>query len=526
MRRTIGVKTMIDSKTELNPGMFRAYDIRTPSDRLAPELSERLAHASAYYFRHVLKTNKVILYRDARLSGAQYLEQGMDVFKSLGFQVLTYPLPSSVCMFYFSCLQHADAAGIMYGASHNPGRDTGQKIVGPGLRPIAMNCGPGGGLKRIMELYLDGTRVEKTSGGCVKPVNYFEKYVNYSMELAGVRPGELSGLKVLMDFLMGTAGLEFTYAFDIAGADVTARNLAPNGFFTAGEPNPVIVQSIQPTLEMLEKGDYRFGVCFDGDGDRMDFLDSKGRQLSPGFNLSVIAPRLKKLFENSFSGPYAPQFYADLKANPLAVAELAGNGFEVHMIRNGHSQIKQALMNNFKSQFIGAVEESAHYYLNFPVCAGDGRKGFAATENTLFYGLLTAKAWLADPEKYEEMIELQNRTFREREWGYKFPDSNKRALAMKEIEEEFVKLGGEAMTSMADGTDLEAVMLREGLPLVIDGSAKIGREWTQISQRISQSEEGLARWEVSAGTEERKIRAVGMIDRIARKFTDSEKYIG
>jgi len=36
----------------------------------------------------------------------------------------------------------------------------------------------------------------------------------------------------------------------------------------------------------------------------------------------------------------------------------------VHVIRNGHSQIKQALGKNAAAGFIAAVEESAHYYLN------------------------------------------------------------------------------------------------------------------------------------------------------------------
>lgn len=513
--------------TDLNLSMFRAYDIRTPSEKLTPELFERLAHSTACYFRNVLKTNKVILCRDTRLSGAQYLEQGINIFKSLGFTVLTYPLESSTCMFYFNCLQHMDAAGIMYGASHNPGKDTGQKIVGPGLTPIAMNCGPEGGLKRICELYRDGVKTDRRSSGHVKPINYFEKYIDYSMKLAGVLPGELSGLKILMDFLSGTAGYEFTYAFDIAGADVTTRNLVPNGLFPSGEPNPVIRNSIQPTLEMLIKGEYQLGICFDGDGDRMDILDSNGKQLGAGFNMSIIAPRIKEIFKNTFRESYSPQFYADLKANPLAVVELAKNGFGVHMIRNGHSQIKQSLMNNFNKQFIGAVEESAHYYLNFPLCIGDDHKGvYAATENSLFFGLLTAKTWHSNPEKYKEIMCIQDMTYREREWGYKFPDNKKRILAMTEIEEEFLKQGGKSMKAMADGTDLEAVMMREGLPFLINAATKVNEEWTQISQRISQSEEGLARWEVSAGTEERKASAVSMIDGIARKYTDSEKYIG
>lgn len=516
---------MYNSEQNLNLSMFRAYDIRTPSDELTLELSERLAYANAYYFKEVLKTDKVVLCRDTRLSGAQYLEQAVEVFKNLGFKIFVYPLVSSTCMFYFSCQQHIDAAGIMFGASHNPGKDTGQKIVGPGLQPIAMNCGPEGGLQRIKELYTGGKKPEKIPGGCVKPINYLDRYVKYSMALAGVEPGELSGLRILMDFLSGTAGFEFASAFEIAGAEVVARNLIPNGFFPAGEPNPVIRKSTQPTLDMLRKGGYLFGICFDGDGDRMDILDEHGNQLNPGFNLSIIAPRIRELFEDTFTG-YSPQFYADLKANPLALVELARKGFGVHMIRNGHSQIKQSLMNNFSRQFLGAVEESAHYYLNFPVTLSEGKKCFAATENTLFYGLLTAKTWYNSPEKYREMIKLQSMTFREREWGYKFPDKEKRMLALDEIEEEFIKQGGRSMKTMADGTELEAVIMRENLPFVIDASTSISKEWTQICQRISQSEDGLARWEVSAGTEERKSEAVSMIERIAGKYTDSEKYIG
>ena len=39
---------------QLNLSMFRAYDIRTPSSLLTPELAERLARAEAFYIREVL----------------------------------------------------------------------------------------------------------------------------------------------------------------------------------------------------------------------------------------------------------------------------------------------------------------------------------------------------------------------------------------------------------------------------------------------------------------------------------------
>ena len=45
-------------------------------------------------------------------------------------------------------------AAVIVGASHNPSGDTGQKILGPGVQPIAQGIGPEGGLDRIKEHYL------------------------------------------------------------------------------------------------------------------------------------------------------------------------------------------------------------------------------------------------------------------------------------------------------------------------------------------------------------------------------------
>ena len=45
---------------------------------------------------------------------------------------------------------------VMIGASHNPAGDTGQKILGPQLAPIAERIGPQGGLDKIKEFFLAG----------------------------------------------------------------------------------------------------------------------------------------------------------------------------------------------------------------------------------------------------------------------------------------------------------------------------------------------------------------------------------
>lgn len=133
--------------------------------------------------------------------------------------------------------------------------------------------------------------------------------------------------------------------------------------------------SIAPSLNLLRQGGFDFGMFFDGDGDRMDIVAPDGRQLSPAFNLVALAPRLRAIFPDILH----PHLYVDLKANPLAIIRIAQQGFGVHIIRNGHSQIKQTLSKNAAAGFIAAVEESSHYYLTI-------RQGGTVfpIENTLF----------------------------------------------------------------------------------------------------------------------------------------------
>ena len=70
---------------------------------------------------------------------------------------------------------------------------------------------------------------------------------------------------------------------------------------------------------------------------------------------------------------------------------------------------------------------------------------------------------------------------------------------------------------MEDGSSLDATLMRAGLPEHIDGSTNLNGDWLQVAQRISRSEEGIARWEVASSSPERLSEAVSLI----RGVTDS-----
>ncbi|MGB2608512.1 MAG: hypothetical protein WBC80_06020 [Isosphaeraceae bacterium] len=500
---------------QLNLSMFRAYDIRTPSSLLTPELAERLARAEAFYIREVLWAPGVVVAHDARRTGPQYLTVTIDAFRAAGLDVAYLPGASSTSYFYYAAMRHLQFAAVIVGASHNPSGDTGQKVLGQGVRPIAQGIGPEGGLDRIKALYVAGTSASGAKRGDLRAKDLMEDFVNHSMALAGVSPGSLQGASILQDYLFGTSGREVMLAFDRAGAALEPLHYAADGTFPLGDPNPVKQSVIRAGLEALRSGRYQLGMFFDGDGDRLDIYRGDGTYLSSSFVYAAILPEIRRRFGGAGLG-----VFADLKSNPLAIIEVARTGVTVDVIRNGHSQIKESLLND--SSRFGAVEESAHYYEAFSL----GAEGRYCTENTLYIALLVARTWHEAPARLDRLIAIQATTARQREWGYKFPGDQARAEALDAVRAHFQGLGACALDRMKNGMDLEATLMRRGLPFDVNAQTHLATDWFQVGQRVSQSENGLARWEVVGASLDLVEQAKREIASCVRQFGAGDEYQG
>jgi phosphomannomutase len=318
-------------------------------------------------------------------------------------------------------------------------------------------------------------------------------------------------------------------AFFRARADLLPLHHVADGSFPCGDPNPVKKAVIREGLDTLVRGKFLLGNFFDGDGDRIDFYFGDGRYLSSSFVYSGMLPAVRERFGGSGvggpgvggpgdSGP-GLGVYADIKTNPLAVLEMAKTGMKVSMIRNGHSQIKNAMFED--ASICGAVEESAHYYEAFHL---DGRR--FCTENTLYVALLVSRLWHEAPERFEALWQLQARTGREREWGHKFKTDAERAAALAGVEAHFTRDGAQSRSRALDGSDLEATILRSGVSFDLDAGSRLSSSWFQVCQRISQSEDGLARWEVVASSAEIAAEAKRAIVNIVKQFGAGDEYQG
>ncbi|MGX8678296.1 MAG: hypothetical protein ACQGQO_04225 [Sphaerochaetaceae bacterium] len=501
---------------ELDLGMFKAFDIRTRDELLPDQNASRLMEALAFYFLAKPRCSSVVLGRDARLGVPHLMQMAADIFTSYGIDVILNPLQISTCQFYYSCMQNPGSAGIMFTASHNPGSYVGLKIVIPPMIPLSL----GNGIEDIRQLYKEGRKPSTAaSHGRIIIARYLDSFIDYSLSLAGVKKDSLKSLSLCLDFLSGAAGTEITEALQFAGASVLPRNLIPDGRFPSGDPNPIVISSIKPAWEAIKNGSFDFGLAFDGDGDRMDFITGRGEQLAPSFNFSIILPRLTKLFR-----PLFPRcsVYSDVKVNPLALS-LQAAAADVQIIRNGHSFIKEALRERQKEGCIAACEESAHYYMNFPYDINDFSKGFAAAENTLFFALLTSRSFSENPEAYSLAKSQQDHTFRAREWPVHFNEKADMERALADVKAGFSSRGLAIFEKTADGRSLDSVLMRSGIPEIITEGTDLSGSWYQVVQRISRSEDNIARWEVTGSSQDMVDEARIAICKVIDSYADSGK---
>jgi hypothetical protein len=114
---------------------------------------------------------------------------------------------------------------------------------------------------------------------------------------------------------------------------------------------------------------------------------------------------------------------------------------------------------------------------------------------------------------------------RQREWAYRFIDEKQRMTVLAKVAEAFENRGAVLIDAMDTGEPLGGTLIREGMG---EGWSPDSAQaaWLQVSQRRSESEEGIARWEVMAGTNDRLLEAIGIIERVVTTHSAGAVRIG
>lgn len=468
---------------------IKTYDARWEVSEFEDREVLRLFEATFGYAR-LIGVDTLVFARDARLGCARVMEIGLESAVKAGFRVLACFDPISTPLSYFVAMQtgliHPNTMGLSITASHNPKQYIGIKFTIPGVEAIGYDCGPLGGLTQVKQLYHDKTYIQEIrSGGTLEAITHpAQAYITYTMKLAGVKEGDLEGIKIVLDCFNGSAGPELYQALTRCGAIILPLRLVPNGDFPTGSPNPTSQNKMNPAIALAQQFNADLVLGIDGDGDRIVFGDKSGI-FSAGF---VMIPILRAILANE-TGFSKPKILYDPKVNPLALAKWAELKAEPVLFRNGHSQIKGHLKE------IGALagaEESGHFYHQLPL-----KNLLVSGENSLFTILLFLRSLQQDASIIRQVREMQDLIYTSGEFNFYFPDDRQRDQALAAVLAFFGSEKAELTTKSKTGIELEGTVIYKGVNRN-EGAFHLDKSWYAAYVRTATNEKGIVRSYISS----------------------------
>ena len=255
-------------------GAFHAYDIRGV---YGVDFDAKTAYKVGYFLPELLSADKVLVGRDCRLSSdeihrnliAGITDEGADVY-DLGL--------STTPMVYFGTARYGFEASVQITASHNPAEYNGMKVSSANALPVGLD----NGLGQIRDWIDTGRECPVCDRrGQVHEMDIRKEYVEF---LLGYKE-DLSGLKIAMDLSNGMSSL---LAKDIFGDAPEYIFDTMDGSFPNHEPNPLVPANVVPLQELVRKVKADIGVIYDGDADRVMFVDENARFVSPDLMIAVL----------------------------------------------------------------------------------------------------------------------------------------------------------------------------------------------------------------------------------------------
>lgn len=253
---------------------FKAYDIR---GKWEEEMNPDLVYRIGYYLPGVLNTGKILVGRDVRLSSEAMFRALSRGISDAGADVADAGL-STTPMVYWGTGKLGFDASVMITASHNPKDHNGLKVSGKDVKPIGYD----NGLKEVGALILRDETIKPVSKkGNIFKIDLHSRYLAFLQQYAG----DFSDLDISIDCSNGMASL---FANKLFGKDVHYLNCRPDGNFPAHEPNPLEPENREQIIKVVKTRKSDIGLIFDGDADRVMFIDEKGNFVSPDLMIALL----------------------------------------------------------------------------------------------------------------------------------------------------------------------------------------------------------------------------------------------
>ena len=235
------------------------------------------------------KSYRVVIGRDARISGAMIQNLVMNTLVGMGIDVIDLDLSTTPTVEIAVPLEYADG-GIIITASHNPKQWNALKLLdhkGEFLNSI--HC------QRVLDI-AKSDAVEFASvdelGIITKNRAYFDIHIDTVLDLEYVNTKAISDckFKVVVDAVNSTGGIAIPLLLERLGVEPVKLHCEPNGHFSHN-PEP-LKKHLTDLSEKVVASGADFGIAVDPDVDRLAFMDENGVMFGEEYTLVACADHI------------------------------------------------------------------------------------------------------------------------------------------------------------------------------------------------------------------------------------------
>lgn len=327
---------------------FKAYDMRGEFGR---DFSLDTVYRVGRWLPVLLDVRRVLVGRDARLSSGAVRDALCRGLTEAGCAVDDMGLTTTPMVYFFTARDNYDAS-VQITASHNPASHNGMKVSRAGAVPVGYDSGLAELERRVMSGELPAATAKV---GVCREREGRERFVEW---LRGYR-GDLAGLRFAVDCSDGMAGL---FAHELFGEGPLYLNDTPDGSFPGHAPNPLEAENREQLRAAVLAQGLDAGVIFDGDADRVMFVDEAGEFVQPDYLIPLVARHFLA------AEPGATVIH-DIRTSRGVIETLKADGAVPLMGKVGHAFAKVLMRES------GAVcggELAGHYYFRDFFCCDSG----------------------------------------------------------------------------------------------------------------------------------------------------------
>ncbi|MBR6176079.1 MAG: phosphomannomutase/phosphoglucomutase [Bacteroidales bacterium] len=319
-------------------GAFKAYDFR---GIFGKDFDLETIYKFGFFLPSLLHADKVLIGRDMRLTSDDMFHALARGITDAGADVYDMGLTTTPMVYYFTA-KHGFEASVMITASHNPKEYNGLKVSRKDALPVGFDTGLG----ELEQKVLHEEVVITAPKGKVVDYPVKEEYLQFQSQYHY----NIDNLNLVMDCSNGMASI---LVKEIFGNQPLYLFDTLDGTFPNHEANPLEPENIVALQEKVRETKADIGVVFDGDADRVMFVDEHGDFIPPDLMIAVLGHYF--IEEKNIQG----LVIQDIRTSKSVAEYLAKMGREMYIWRVGRAYAAMKL-REIDGAFGG--EYAGHYY--------------------------------------------------------------------------------------------------------------------------------------------------------------------